>query len=139
MPCQLQMGFLPTDHSGVPSTLVLPTMMPWSQGGSEHNMVCRLGKSELRRNVKALTGGQSFKGKSGRNWAPVTLPTRSVSQLERPGSASPRFLIIIPTSVHSLGSDPSVYPMRLGTRLFLFLTERKEKVLADDLQVTGTP
>lgn len=56
------MGFLPTDHSGVPSTLVLPTLMPWSQGGSEHNMVCRLGKSELRRNVKALTGGQSFKG-----------------------------------------------------------------------------
>lgn len=96
-------------------------------------MVCRLGKFELRRNVKAVTGGLSFKGKSGRNWAPASLPTALGIAAGGPGVCMPSVSYHYSTSIHSLSSDPSGYPVRLGRRLFLLLPERKEKVMADDL------
>lgn len=97
-------------HPPILFFLWVPTLMPWSQEGRGQNMVCRLGKFELRRNVKAVTGGLSFKGKSGRNWAPASLPTALGIAAGGPGVCMPSVSYHYSTSIHSLSSDPSGYP-----------------------------
>lgn len=96
-------------------------------------MVCRLGKFELRKECQSSSQWAKIQGEARKELGSCHPPTAlSVAAGEMWG-LHPSGSIIIPTSIHSLNSDPSVYLIRLGTRLFLFLPERKEKVLADDL------
>lgn len=109
-------------------TLVLPTLLPLSQGGRDQNRICRLGKSEFRnrRNVKAVTSEQSFEGKTWRTHADCPpVPQCSAEQLKKYGVSVHSISIILRSE---LRKNHDKNPQRLNLPLCTVEGESRDRL-----------